>query len=75
MRKSTVHVSYFLLSSSRVEYASIMMLRTAFVKYTHQLAYMVNAVRSENPQPVASQNFQEDSTVGAKALFVAGRPP
>lgn len=32
---------------------------TKSVKYAHQLAHMVNAVRSEDPQPVVSQKFQE----------------
>jgi hypothetical protein len=34
---------------------------TKDVKYTHQLAYMVNAVRSRDPQPIVSQKFQEIS--------------
>ena len=32
---------------------------TKSVKYAHQLAHMVNAVRSGDPQPVVSQKFQE----------------
>ncbi len=32
---------------------------TKSVKYTHQPAHMVNAVRSGDPQPIVSQNFQE----------------
>ena len=42
-------------------------------KYTHQLAHMVNAVRSGNPRPIVSQNFQGDSDnkipPGTKALL------
>ena len=32
---------------------------TKSVKYAHQLAHMVNAVGSGDPQPVVSQKFQE----------------
>jgi len=32
---------------------------TKSVKYAHQLAHMVNAVRSGDPQPIVSQRFQE----------------
>jgi hypothetical protein len=32
---------------------------TKSIKYTHQLAHMVSAVRFGDPQPVVSQKFQE----------------
>ena len=32
---------------------------TKSVKYAHQLAHMVNAVRSGDPQPIVNQRFQE----------------
>jgi hypothetical protein len=32
---------------------------TKSVKYAHQLAHMVNAVRSRDPEPVVSQKFRE----------------
>ena len=40
---------------------------TKFVKYAHQLAYMVNAVRSGDPEPVVSK-ISRDPTAGAEAF-------
>lgn len=39
---------------------------TKSVKYTHQVAYLVNVVRSGDPVPIVSETFQEDSPPNAE---------
>jgi len=39
---------------------------TKSVKYTHQVAYLVNEVRFGDPVPIVSEKFQEDSTASVE---------